>query len=261
MKNRSLIRCNSITKLGGNLLLISILFLSASFPESFKERQLRYPRVREAYEKKGHVINDLLQKNHIDTSNLRIYLRAFKLEKKLELWAKNGNDSVFRLLKEYDICRTSGVPGPKRKRGDLQIPEGFYHINIFNPASRFHLSLGINYPNRSDRILGEAGNLGGDIFIHGACATIGCLPVTDDKIREIYILCIEAKNAGQDKIPVTIYPAKLNDANFIKLISDHPPGEETLGLWTDLKKAFGIFNQTKRLPEVTFLGDGRHRMR
>jgi murein L,D-transpeptidase YafK len=31
--------------------------------------------------------------------------------------------------------------------GDYQVPEGFYYITEFNPASNYHLSLGINYPN------------------------------------------------------------------------------------------------------------------
>ena len=57
--------------------------------------------------------------------------------------------------------------------------------------------MGINYPNESDKILGEKGNLGGDIFIHGSNVTVGCMPMTDEVIREIYILNIEAKNAGQ----------------------------------------------------------------
>jgi len=43
----------------------------------------------------------------------------------------------------------SGKLGPKRQQGDMQIPEGFYHISGFNPASNFYLSLRINYPNPS----------------------------------------------------------------------------------------------------------------
>jgi hypothetical protein len=40
------------------------------------------------------------------------------------------------------------------------------------------------YPNESDRILGERKNQGGDIFPHGNCVTIGCLPITDGGIKE-----------------------------------------------------------------------------
>src|SRR5690606_11025729 len=103
---------------------------------------------------------------------------------------KNGEK--FTLVKTYPVCSSSGLPGPKRKKGDRQTPEGFYHIDRFNPQSAFHLSLGINYPNSSDKILGHS-DPGGDIFIHGSCVTIGCVPLTDDLIKEVYVLAVEAK--------------------------------------------------------------------
>ncbi len=52
----------------------------------------------------------------------------------------------------------AGTLGPKRMQGDYKVPEGFYYINEFNPKSSFHLSLGLNYPNASDRILGDSFN-------------------------------------------------------------------------------------------------------
>ncbi len=110
-----------------------------------------------------------------------ILLRAYKQESELELWAKNKKDKQYTLLKTYKICASSGTLGPKRKQGDIQVPEGFYVIDRFNPVSNFYLSLGVSYPNASDKILGVKGALGGDIFIHGNCVTIGCLPISDDK--------------------------------------------------------------------------------
>ena len=80
--------------------------------------------------------------------------------------------------------RRFGQPWPQATQGDSQVPEGFYHMDRFNPLSNFHLSLGVSYPNQSDRILGASGRLGGDIFIHGDCVTIGCVPITDEGIRE-----------------------------------------------------------------------------
>lgn len=68
------------------------------------------------------------------------------------------------------------------------------------------MSLGLNYPNLSDRKKSKATNLGGDIFIHGDCVTIGCLPMTNELIKEIYLYAIYAKNNGQEKIPVYIFP-------------------------------------------------------
>jgi len=62
---------------------------------------------------------------------------------------------------------------------DEQVPEGF------NPQSNFQLSLHVSYPNAADRISGSKQNLG-DIFLDGNCVTIGCIPITDDEIKEVY---------------------------------------------------------------------------
>src|SRR5579863_1055617 len=96
----------------------------------------------------------------------RIFIRAFKQERELELWGGNRTGAM-HLLRTYAIAAASGGPGPKRREGDMQVPEGVYRVARFNPHSRFHLSLGLDYPNASDRILGYRGHLGGDIYIHG----------------------------------------------------------------------------------------------
>lgn len=238
------------------VLIITLLFSFNN--DSFKDEQLKYQRVRQAYKEKESVMLDYLENCSINKNELRIYLRAFKKEKKIELWAKNSMDKSYKFIKEYKICMTSGGIGPKRKQGDRQIPEGFYHIDRFNPFSNYYLSLGINYPNKSDRILGERTNLGGDIFIHGSCVTIGCMPITNDRIKELYIFCVEAKNSGQETIPVTIFPMKLTDSNFNIIKRKYANNVENIGLWTDLKKGYEIFNEIKQLPNIGFLNSGRH---
>ena len=40
--------------------------------------------------------------------------------------------------------------GPKMREGDGRTPEGMYFVCTKNAASRFHLSLGISYPNAQD---------------------------------------------------------------------------------------------------------------
>jgi murein L,D-transpeptidase YafK len=84
--------------------------------------------------------------------------------------------------------------------GDYQVPEGFYYINEFNPKSAYHLSLGLNYPNASDKVLSDSIKPGGDIYIHGNCVTVGCIPLQNNQIEELYVLAANAKNAGQDFI-------------------------------------------------------------
>jgi murein L,D-transpeptidase YafK len=239
-------------------ILIILISLTSLSTNNFKEEQKKYPRVRQAYTEKESVVLDLLKSKSISVDKLQVYIRIFKQEKKLELWSKNEEDAVFVLIKTYDVCQSSGVIGPKRKEGDLQVPEGYYKINMFNPVSNFYLSLGINYPNASDKILGVKGNLGGSIFIHGNCVTIGCVPITDDKIKELYILCLEAKNNGQTNIPVTIFPAELSDAAFSELKNQYSSDVDRVNLWTDLKAGYDYFSKTRNLPKVQFLRNGRH---
>jgi murein L,D-transpeptidase YafK len=186
---------------------------------------------------------------------------VFKIDRLLELWAKNKSEGKFQLLKSYQICSTSGKAGPKREQGDLQIPpkreqgdlqipEGFYYIDRFNPVSNFYLSLGINYPNDSDRVLGVKGKLGGDIFIHGNCVTIGCIPITDDKIKELYLVCVIGKSNGQNKIPVHIFPTILNEAGYEKLKNGNTDSK-LLNFWMNLKTGYKYFETKRELPVIS----------
>ncbi|MCK4303781.1 MAG: L,D-transpeptidase family protein [Candidatus Eisenbacteria sp.] len=165
---------------------------------------------------------------------------------------------TFRLVKIFPICAISGDPGPKRREGDGQTPEGFYYVDRFNPASKFHLALGINYPNRSDRLLGDRPTLGGDIFIHGGFVTVGCIPMTDELIKEIYVIAVAARAHGQERIPVHIFPRRL-DATGLRVleeaVGDNPP---LVSFWRNLMVGYNFFETTRTLPVITVAGDGRY---
>jgi hypothetical protein len=123
----------------------------------------------------------------------RLALVGLKQEKVLEVWTDNGTGGWTR-LRSYPVLAASGSPGPKRRDGDLQVPEGVYRLTGFNPMSRYHLSIRVDYPNADDRdaarIEGRS-DLGGDIFIHGRAASIGCLAIGDAAIEELYLLVAE----------------------------------------------------------------------
>ena len=118
-----------------------------------------------------------------------ITIIGLKSERQLEIWAEEGNAK--RLVQTYKFTGYSGTLGPKLKSGDRQIPEGLYKIEYLNPNSSFYLSMKIDYPNAFDvqksRIDGRS-YLGGDIFIHGKSATIGCIPIGDANIEELFTL-------------------------------------------------------------------------
>jgi murein L,D-transpeptidase YafK len=182
---------------------------------------------------------------------LRICINIFKTEHILEVWAKNKNDSQYKKLLVFDVCAMSGTLGPKRKEGDMQMPEGFYEINHFNPLSNFYLSLGVNYPNASDRLLSNKISPGGSIYIHGNCVTIGCFPITDDCIKELYVLSVEAKNCGQNKIAISVYPFKMNDENWKIMSEKYKEQSQLISFWDNIRKGYLYFETNKNLPIVT----------
>ncbi len=186
-----------------------------------------------------------------------LLLRAFKREGQLELWAEPARGAPYVLIKAWPICARSGGPGPKRHEGDEQVPEGFYRISALNPASGYHLSLRVDYPNRSDRILG-ARPLGGDIFIHGKCGTIGCLPLGDQAIEELYVIAADAR-AHSAQIEVHLLPSRLDDASFERLREEARPGPALLAFWEQLRQGDRLFQQRKRPPRVRVQPDGRYR--
>ncbi len=227
-------------------------------PQNFADKQRRYPRVRAAFQEKDGPLRSLFADQGIPYPPQKLFIRVFKQEKILEVWASSTSDAVFKLAKRYAICRTSGNLGPKRREGDLQIPEGFYVIDRFNPKSNFYLSLGVNYPNQADKILGEKGELGGDIFIHGGCVTIGCVPITDEYIKEVYWLAVQAKSNGHAKIPVHIFPTKLDDHTMTRLKSTFPNNDTLINFWKNLKIGYNWFEQSQKLPTISINRDGTY---
>ena len=223
---------------------------------SFKGTQLGNPRVKTAYTEKEIAVKDYFSEKGLNYEGFHLFLRAFKKEQKLEVWVLEAGKDEYSLLHEYDFCAVSGTLGPKRKEGDYQIPEGIYSINHFNPLSKFYLSLGINYPNASDKILSDPASPGGDIYIHGNCVTIGCIPLTDEKIKELYIMAVEAKNNGQNKIPVHIFPARLSITELTSLKATFPA--KTIAFWENLKLIYDDFEKSKKIKPIRVNAKGEY---
>jgi murein L,D-transpeptidase YafK len=131
------------------------------------------------------------------------------LKRKHKLELLSGSE----IVKSYSISLGRGGLSPKLREGDRRTPEGTYRIDARNPASQYHLSLHISYPNDEDkeraRKLGVSP--GSDIMIHGLGKdfawmgakrrrhdwTDGCIAVTDREIEEIWRMV-------SDGTPVTI---------------------------------------------------------
>ena len=141
--------------------------------------------------------------------------------------------------------------GPKRMEGDYQVPEGFYHINEFNPNSNYHLSLGINYPNASDRILSDSLKPGGSIFIHGNCVSTGCIAISDMPIEEVYVIAAAAKSQGQEFIPVHIFPVRYNNKTSLDYLNTTIKDNSYLQQFNkNIREVFDYFEEQKELPII-----------
>jgi murein L,D-transpeptidase YafK len=177
-------------------------------------------------------------------------LRAFKHDDDFEMWASSKPDEPLSLIGSYPICKKSGVLGPKRRWGDRQVPEGFYHIHRFNAWSGYHMSLRVDYPNASDRVRGKKGALGGAIMVHGDCVTIGCIPLQDDPIEEVFIAVLDTHRKSRRRVPIHIYPTRLDD-DGIDMLRERAAGDATrLAFWTELVPAYRHFEATKTIPIV-----------
>ena len=160
--------------------------------------------VEEVYQKYGIQAEKRLAP-HFEKANVpyppsKITLIGLKEESFLEVWASN------KLIKTYPFTAFSGKLGPKLKQGDRQIPEGIYDIELLHPNSSYHLSLKVSYPNEFDQeIAPQEGrvNLGGDIFIHGKSVTIGCIPIGDEAIEDLFTLVYKV---GKENVELIIAP-------------------------------------------------------
>ncbi|MBN2134552.1 MAG: hypothetical protein JW737_02370 [Acidobacteria bacterium] len=228
------------------LVVFLIMFSSLSFsvpppddakPE-FKADQQRYIRVREARAQYEGEIKTLFQSKGILYPPEEIILVAYKNDMVFELWAAGKAGNKLTHIKDYAICMTSGELGPKRREGDLQIPEGFYEIVLFNPVSSYHLSMKINYPNASDRILSDKKHPGGLIYIHGSCVTIGCIPITNRWIKELYIIAVDTYSHTGRNITVYIFPTRLDRNGIDSLYQAAGEDEKLINFWENLKDGY-----------------------
>ena len=117
------------------------------------------------------------------------------------------------VLKAYRIGLGNEPIGHKQYEGDGKTPEGLYYIDRRNPDSRYHLSVGVSYPNPQDSALAASvgRSAGSDIFIHGqgpegralskqkADWTAGCIAVSDAEIEDVYAMI-------PDGTPILITP-------------------------------------------------------
>jgi len=138
-------------------------------------------------------------------------LIIYKARREMELY--DGD----KLLKTYPIALGLNPVDDKRKEGDGCTPEGHFYICTKNDRSKFHLFLGLSYPNEEDAerglkagLISKEGHdkilqalaaretppwdslLGGEIGIHGGGSdahwTQGGIAVENEDIEELFLI-------------------------------------------------------------------------
>ncbi|MFP3942928.1 MAG: L,D-transpeptidase family protein [Alphaproteobacteria bacterium] len=172
----------------------------------------------------------------------RVFIRLFKASNELELWMETSKG--YKLAKTYPICSFSGNLGPKLREGDKQAPEGFYSVTRgrLQPNSQYHLAFNLGFPNAYDRSHGRTGSF---LMIHGSCGSSGCYAMTDERIAEIYGVVEAAIEAGQEEVPVHVFPFRMTEKNM-RWYRD----SKWAGFWQNLAKGYRWFEEHGRPPEV-----------
>lgn len=117
-----------------------------------------------------------------------------KSARRMTVWQRDGGPRSFRIALGFS------PDGDKARQGDGRTPEGRFRIDRLNRQSAYHLSLGLDYPQKRHREAARRGGYdpGGDIMIHGQPNqvpdgfkvkgdwTAGCIAVTNAEIEEIF---------------------------------------------------------------------------
>jgi len=190
----------------------------------------------------------LAQMESLDTTpSSPTLIRTYKKEAELEIWKMKSNGE-YALLKTFPMCRWSGQLGPKKREGDMQVPEGFYSIapGQMNPNSHYYLAFNVGYPNAYDRAYGRTG---GNVMVHGVCSSAGCFSMTDEQVADIYAIARDSFNGGQREIQLQSYPFHMTAENMAKFRLD-----PNIDFWKNLKSGSDYFEVTKAEPPVLVCG-------
>lgn len=227
---------------------------------AFARRQLQLPRVKAAAAGRLSAVEASFRAAGAAWPPRGVFIRGFKTEGQVELWAATAEQgAAWALVRSFPVCARSGELGPKRRMGDLQVPEGFYTVSVFNPRSAFHLSLGVSYPNAADRFHSRGIAPGNAIMVHGNCVTIGCLPLQDGPIEDLYLAAMMARDGGQQTIPIHLFPCRLDEAGCqdrLRAAATERP--DLAAFWAGLRPGYDAFAATGTPPVVRANHDGTY---
>jgi murein L,D-transpeptidase YafK len=70
---------------------------------------------------------------------------------------------------------------------------------------------------------------------------------------------VEARSNGQQRIPVHIFPGKLDEAGLADLLREAGEESELARFWINLQEGYEVFEKTHVLPDIKVGRSGRYR--
>lgn len=223
--------------------MLGFLCLPALFAFAHAQDVPQTARSKAAYEAQAPGLTAALAEKGLMLGS-PVFLQITKAPAELSAYVQDA-DGRFQPFRSWPVCAASGEAGPKMREGDGQAPEGFYRVAAgqMNPASSFHLSFNLGYPNAFDRAHGRTGSF---LMVHGSCVSVGCFAMTDSGIEEIWTLMQAAFEGGQKAVDVHIFPFPMTAANM----AAHE-GSAHAAFWQSLKPGWDGFAATGKVPEVS----------
>lgn len=81
------------------------------------------------------------------------------------------------------------------------------------------------------------------------------ISLSNDKIQELYILCVEARSHNKP-IYIDIYPTHLTNKGLKILENNYPKNK--LSVWKDMKQVYDYFEENKWLPGIAINKKGHY---
>ena len=91
-------------------------------------------------------------------------------------------------------------------------------------------------------------------MVHGSNVSIGCFAMTDPVIEEIYLAVEAALVAGQQRVPVHVFPFRMTPERMAKASAETSPWLE---FWRELQPGFAAFEVSHIPPKIEVKADGR----
>ena len=183
---------------------------------------------------------DTLRRHLLPTSHLEIVLVIMKEDKELVLYAGRPG-TPFQQISQYKILSNDVIAGPKRQFDDGRIPEGFYYINRYEDLDSGNYRFGINYPNISDRKFSLADDLGKDVYIQTVHDSSGSICLAPASMNELTTFLIIACKSGQRKIPVYIFPFRMEDERCRERLNEISANTMQVVFWENMKSGYDLF--------------------